>query len=152
MIQRKSRAAHDIDLQRFIVRGEHREKRHGNWRQVFLDCSGLCVYEVEPDVTCSELDGLEFHEIFRETKKGENKFQQRVLLCNYHHWSVHGEKWVNVRHYPSMLQTDVTIELYLCGGLVEWIAKFNLIDRRVKHDIKMQLQGDKSDLSYSEVL
>tara|TARA_Y100000310_G_scaffold154415_1_gene153972 strand:+ start:3549 stop:4028 length:480 start_codon:yes stop_codon:yes gene_type:complete len=150
MSQQKSASTRDPDLVRYLKRCTNRDERHGNWRQVYLDCLGMCQFSVGENVNCGELEGLEFHELFGETKGGEIKFQQRTLLCNYHHYSVHGNKWVNPRRYPSMLQVDVAIEHYLCGGLVNWIAKYNLIEREVVYDIQTDSQADKADLDNSE--
>lgn len=140
----------DSVVMRYLRRVERRAERHGNWRQVYLDCMGMCQYPVEEGVVCGELDSLEFHEQFGESKKGELKLQQRVLLCNYHHWSIHGEKWCNKRHYPSMLQTDVQVEIKLCGSLANWIEHYNLIERRVEYDFANDSQKDKSDLNDSQ--
>lgn len=142
----RSRGTKDPDLLRFMDRVEKREQRHGNWRQVYVDCMGMCQYPIESLGICGELDGLEFHEQFGEDKKREGKFPKRVLLCNYHHWSVHGEKWVNKRFYPSMLQIDVRIEMLLAGGYREWLTKYNLIEREVDNVIKMDSKKYSSDL------
>lgn len=144
------RSTSDPDLIRYLYRIEKREERHGNWRQIYLDCMGMCQYPVEEGVPCGETDSLEFHEQFGEAKNGEVKPQQRVLLCNYHHWSIHGEKWVNKRHYPSMLQTDVAIEIKLCGSLADWVAKYNLVEREMVYDFTHDSQADKADLDNSE--
>jgi len=146
----KARFTSDPPVTRYIARVEKRAKRHGNWRQVYLDCLGMCQFPIEEGVICGELEGLEFHEQFGEEKGEEVKLQLRVLLCNYHHWSVHGEKWVNKRHYPSMLQTDVNIEIKLCGSLADWVEHYGLIERRVEYDFTHDSQKDKSDLNDSQ--
>jgi len=122
------------ELEQYRARTRQRDHRHPNWRQVYLDCNGMCQFPVREGVVCGEVDGLEYHEIYREVKENELRPQQRVLLCNYHHRSVHGEKWVNERHYPSMLQFDISFEISLCGGLQAWIARFGLIEREVNYD------------------
>ena len=146
----RSASTKDPDLVRYLDRLRWRDKRHGNWRQVYLDCQGMCQFQVADGIPCGELEGLEFHEIFGEVKGGELKFQQRMLVCNYHHWSIHGQKWVNVRRFPSMLQADVQLEMLLVGSLADWIEKYNLVEREVKYDKEDYYQGDKSDLDNSE--
>ncbi len=146
----KSLSTTDPIIVKYLDRVRKRDERHGNWRQVFLDCMGMCQFPVDEGVVCGELEGLEFHEQFGEVKNGEAKFQQRVLLCNYHHFSVHGDKWVNKRHYPSKLQTDVQIEILLCGSLQDWIEQYKLIERRVVYDLSHDSQADKSDLDNSQ--
>lgn len=146
----KSRSTHDSVIVRYLGRVKHRDERHGNWRQVFLDCEGMCQYPVEEGVPCGELETLEFHEQFGEAKEEELKLQQRVLLCNYHHWSVHGEKWVNPRHFPSMLQADVSAEVLLCGSRVNWIEHYNLEEREVSYDFEEDVSRLAGDLDVSE--
>ena len=126
----------DSDLVKYLTRIRRRTERHGNWRQVYLDCSGMCQYQVEDGIICGEVDTLEFHEIFGEAKNGESKFQQRVLICNYHHHDVHNGRFVNIRRFPSMLQFDVDLELKLAGSLANWIKKYKLIERSNSYDIK----------------
>jgi len=145
-----ARSTSDAPIVRYLDRVRRREERHGNWRQIYLDCLGMCQFPLEEGIICGETEGLEFHEQFGEAKGEELKLQQRVLLCNYHHWSVHGQKWVNQRHYPSMLQTDVDIEVKLCGSFPNWIEHYNLIERRVDYDFEEDTTKLANDLDDSE--
>lgn len=138
------------ELKRYRDRVKHRKFRHNNWRQVYVDCCGMCQFPVGDDAVCSETDSLEFHEIYGEAKNGEVKLQQRVLLCNYHHYSIHGEKWVNERHYPSMLQFDVELEILACGSYRDWLDYFNLIDRKVDYDLSVDTTQNKTDINDSK--
>ncbi len=150
MSERKSRSTSDLVIVRYLYRVKDRNQRHGNWRQVYLDCEGSCQYPIEEGAPCGELETLEFHAQFGEAKDEELKLQQRVLLCNYHHWSIHGEKWVNKRHGPSMLQADVNAEILLCGSLANWIEYYNLIERSIEHDFEEDISRLASDLNLSE--
>lgn len=150
MSKSKARSTTDPVVLQYLHRVIHRDKRHGNWRQVFLDCQGMCQYPIAESKICGELETLEFHEQFGEAKGEELKLQQRVLLCNYHHWSVHGEKWVNPRHRLSMLQADVGAEVLLCGSLANWVEHYDLIERSVEHDFEEDVSRLASDLNISE--
>jgi hypothetical protein len=104
-----------------------RKHRHGEgFRQVFVDCGGSCV-------KCGSVDGLELHEPFGEDKKKEGKMQRRIVLCNECHRAEH-PKHANGQmklweFKPSILSDDMDLEIYLHGGVEEWIKDFNLIDR-----------------------
>lgn len=136
-------------LKRYTDRIYRRQLRHNNWRQVYVDCLGMCQYPLDDGGVCGEVDTLEFHEIYGEAKNGESRLQQRVLICNHHHWLIHGKAWVNVRHYSSMLQFDVELEIKACGGYKNWLKEFNLIERSVKYDIKNDNRQDTTDFNYS---
>ena len=62
-----------------------------------------------------------------------NKFQQRVLVCNFHHFVEHVKDGfvgkVNPRPYKSKLQDDVQYEMELHGGLEGWVKHYGLIQR-----------------------
>lgn len=109
-------------------RGSSRKKRHGNWRQTFIDCGGMCVFKENGDI-CGETEELEFHEQFGEDHNGDGKMQQRILLCKYHHDIVTDKLWKN-RHQnmPTKLQLDVCVEMHLCGGYAGWIKRYKLND------------------------
>lgn len=104
--------------------------RHGNWRQIVIDCLGMCVY-LEDGELCGQVEYLEFHEIFGEDKYTQGKMQQRVLLCLTHHAAVDGaHSGVENRINKSMLMEDVSLEILLCGSYQNWIEKYNLNDSR----------------------
>lgn len=150
MRRSRNRSTFDLVIVRYLERVKHRDERHGNWRQVFLDCEGSCRYPVEEGVPCAELEDLEFHEQFGEAKGDEFRLQQRVLLCSYHHWSIHGEKWVNRRRFPSMLQADIGAEVLLCGSTDDWINHYSLERRSIEHDFEEDVSRLASDLDLSE--
>lgn len=110
-----------------------RTKRHPSWRQVFLDCGGMCVFRDKGGARCGSTEALEFHEIWYEAKGDESKFSQRVLVCNFHHFVEHVKDGyvgkVNPRPHQSKLQADVQYEMDLCGGREGWIEHFGLIHR-----------------------
>ncbi len=109
----------------FQARMRKRAYRHGkNWRQVYVDCGGMCV-------SCYAVDTLEFHEPFREDKMGWGVFQSRVLLCyDCHHEETRLQGFVNMKNTkPSQLAEDVNIEIIMEGGYDEWIERYNLVDR-----------------------
>lgn len=110
-----------------------RTKRHPDWRQVFLDCNGMCVFRDENGSLCGSVDALEFHEVWIEAKAGENKFQQRVLVCNFHHFVEHVKDGfvgkVNPRPWKNKLQADVEFEMKRYGGLEGWVKHYGLIHR-----------------------
>tara|TARA_Y100000310_G_C20159089_1_gene568309 strand:- start:64 stop:423 length:360 start_codon:yes stop_codon:yes gene_type:complete len=114
-----------IELKKLQSRGRLRKFRHGNWRQIYVDCNGICQF---PE--CSVIDGLEFHEFFGEVKTdGEHKFQQRVLLCTDHHAEVEGRNVQDMilnHYYRSMVAEDITLEIYLAGSYKKWLERYNL--------------------------
>ena len=108
----------------FQNRMAKRAFRHGkNWRQVYINCGGMCLL-------CYEVDGLEFHEPFGEDKFGWNIFQSRVLLCHDCHMDKEHENLFTESPYlkPSRLQEDVNIEILIHGGYDQWIKDFKLED------------------------
>lgn len=140
----------DRDLMRFVYRIERRNREYGNWRQTYIDCLGMCQFPLGDGVICGDTEDLEFHEIYLDGCVGKGYVTQVVLLCNYHHWSIHGEKWVNKRGYPSMLQYDIALEMAISGGYQNWLEKFNLKERRVKYDLEVDTRSDKTDLDSSK--
>lgn len=135
---------HDDDLIRFIHRIANRNKRYPNWRQVYYECMGICQYPII-DTVCGATESLEFHEVYKEN----GQVFCIVLLCNYHHFSVH-QGIVNPRRFPSMLQIDIDIEMKLAGGLIEWKKKFNIIEKETDYDFKMDTGKNKDDFQPSE--
>jgi hypothetical protein len=135
----------DTDLMRFFERVQKRTERYPNWRQVYLDCFGLCQYPVNAEMICGNPDTLEFHESY----DNDGKIIQIVLVCNYHHFFIHNGI-CNPRHYPSKLQLDIEIESKLCGGLPEWIKKYGLIEREVQFDFANDNGEVQADLQFSE--
>jgi len=121
---------HNGEVAKLCRRNYNRTVRHGNWRQVYVTCQGMCQYSENGNGICGETRYLEFHEIFGEDKKGEGKMQQRVLMCQYHHSLLPGHDLVKSRYYPSMLSEDVSLEVLLCGGWKKWLKKYNLIERK----------------------
>lgn len=134
----------DIDLMRFINRIEKRTSRYPNWRQVYWDCNGMCQYPVENGI-CGEMKGIEYHEIYNS----DGDVSQIVLLCNYHHNSIHNGI-VNERRYQSMSARDIEIEMMLSGNADEWKKKFNIIDRSVTYDFEIESKQLAVDLEFSE--
>ena len=124
------------ERQKLSTRGSVRAFRHGNWRQTYIDCLGMCVAKVNgDDVPCGAVDGLELHETFGENGHRNNpKFQQRVLLCNLHHALLedrgHQAELILDQYKPSRLSEDVALELMLEGGYENWVKKWGLDDSR----------------------
>lgn len=116
----------DREAQRAFWRRTYRRRRHGNWRQVYVDCDGMCQFPVNGGV-CGAVDDLEFHEQFGEN--GDGRMQQRILYCNSHHDEVHNDVTINERHYPTMLQADVGAEIEDAGGYRAWLDKFGLKEK-----------------------
>lgn len=109
---------HNRDL--FFNRMYKRKLRHGeNWRQVWVDCGGMCI-------RCNSVDFLEFHEPFGESE-GWERMQSRVLLCVYCHCQEHPNRGTE-RNTSKTLNDDVQIEIWMHGGYDQWIKDFNLQD------------------------
>lgn len=116
-------------------RGATRSGRHGNWRQTYIDCAGVCVARNGSGGVCGEVEGLEFHEIFGENgHRNDPKFQIRVLLCNHHHSLIedrtHQSYFISSCYRHSVLGADVQREIEYAGGYDRWIARWNLDDSR----------------------
>ena len=108
----------------FQNRNAKRAHKHGkNWRQVFVNCGGMCL-------KCFAVDTLEFHEPFGEDKLGWGILQSRVILCHDCHMGIEHQDMFNGMRYirPSQLSDDVAIEIMVAGGYDNWIKKFNLED------------------------
>lgn len=112
------------ELRKFQLRMGQRAFKHGkNWRQVFVDCGGMCL-------SCGEVASLEFHEPFGEDKFGWGIFQTRVLLCPTCHTAEHSDMFDDTRFIrASRLAEDVNIEILIEGGYNNWIKNHKLIDR-----------------------
>ena len=104
------------ERQALASRGGVRTFRHGNWRQTYIDCMGMCIAHVNGDPTpCGLVEGLELHEIWGESSGGSQvKFQQRILLCNLHHSLLedraHQTEFMLWQYRPSVLQQDITLD------------------------------------------
>lgn len=125
----------DPELRRLSGRGSVRTVRHGNWRQTYIDCMGMCIAKVNGSGPCGEVHFLELHELFGENgHRSDPKFQIRVLLCNYHHSLIedrgHQAEFMLWQYRPSILAWDVSREIELAGGYEAWVAKWNLDDSR----------------------
>lgn len=84
---------------------------------------------------CSELDGLELHEVWGENHDGfRSKFSERVLLCSLHHALIedraHQAEFILGQYRPSRLQEDANLEMLLEGGYRNWVKKWKLDDSR----------------------
>jgi len=112
----------DKEIQALIRRAGMRSKRHGNWRQIVIDCGGICV-------RCSSSGYLEFHECFGEDHNGDGRMQQRILLCPDCHQDHHPNNY-NVCSNPkkSKLMDDVNAEIRRCGSYSLWLAYYMLDD------------------------
>lgn len=86
----------------------------------------MCFRIKEDGLPCGEVEDLEFHEQFGESKGTEIKIQQRTLRCIVCHSEEHGRSFPEFRKYPSRLQEDVSIEIIMFGGLYKWMEKFDL--------------------------
>lgn len=111
------------EKRKFQKRLSMRTLRHGNWRQTFVDCGGMCL-------NCYNVISLELHEPWGENKTGWAMFQFRILLCHDCHNDVHdglfhGERYIRV----SLLAEDVNIEILMEGGYDNWIKNHGLMDR-----------------------
>lgn len=120
--------------QRLSQRGTKRNTRHGDWRQTYINCAGMCVASVD-GWPCGEVENLELHEAWGENgNKNQTKFQQRLLLCNYHHAriddNVHQKNFIEGQNNPSKLQDDVQLEIFFAGGLRVWYRKYRLNPRK----------------------
>ena len=125
----------DPELRRMSHRGHMRKMRHGNWRQTYIDCMGICVAKVNGGEVCGEINHLELHECFGENgHRNDPKFQVRVLLCSQHHSLVddhyHQASFISEQPNPSRLPEDVATEMRLAGGFDGWVKKHKLDDSR----------------------
>lgn len=111
-------------------RNYHRTRRHGNWRQTWIDCGGMCVWKECSGEVCGEVMGLEFHEAFGEDHKGDGRMQQRILLCRRHHDMAHPQLSVNTTRPYSRLNEDVQAEILLCGSYERWLVINSLDEKR----------------------
>ena len=126
----------NFERRRLVGRCVVRTARHGNWRQTYVDCMGMCVARVNgDDGPCGVVDHLELHECWGENGDlSKGKFQQRVLLCNLHHSLLedrcHQAEFILGQYRPSRLQEDVQLEAMLAGGYDNWVKKWGLDDSR----------------------
>jgi hypothetical protein len=118
-------------LRRYQYRVGQRNHRHGNnWRQVVVDCAGLCVWKDNEGYPCCSIENLQFHEPFGEDKLGWGIFQQRVLLCSEHHDIAERHYFERNRmSYQSLVLEDVSLEILACGSYDKWVERYGLKDR-----------------------
>ena len=125
-----------LERRKLSDRGSVRTMRHGNWRQTYIDCLGICVARVNgDDMPCGAVEGLELHEPFGENGcRSDPKFQQRILLCNLHHALLedreHQAEFILGQYKPSRLAEDVALEIMCEGGYPKWVEKWKLDDSR----------------------
>ena len=119
---------------RLAQRACDRKHNHGNWRQIWIDCGGMCIAKINgKDEPCASHDSLEFHEVWGENHNNQTgKFMHRILLCNHCHSLIggHHAKFIKFQSHPSMLHDDVMIEQDKCGGYKNWVALYELDDSR----------------------
>lgn len=126
----------NLERRKLSTRGSVRTHRHGNWRQTYINCLGMCVAAVNGDaMPCGAVDELELHETFGETgQRNDPKLQQRVLLCNLHHALLedrgHQAALILDQYKPSRLAEDVALEIMVEGGYQKWVTKWGLDDSR----------------------
>ena len=126
----------NIERRKLSSRGAVRTYRHGNWRQVYIDCLGMCVAKVNGvDYPCGAVDGLEIHETFGENgHRNDPKFQQRILLCNLHHALLedrgHQAEFILGQYKSSRLAEDVALETFIAGSYQKWVEQWGLDDSR----------------------
>jgi len=112
----------DYEMELRYNRCRNRTIRYGNWRQIYVNCNGVCV-------ECGDTEELEFHE---KCKGCESR--DIVLLCPRCHQKARehrGYVTINPRHYASRLQEDVAWEIADCGSRKAWMEKYNLTEREV---------------------
>ena len=120
-----------------VTRGNRRTQRHGNWRQTYIDCGGMCIAEIgDKAEPCGAVDFLELHEIWGENHDPDRtgKFQHRVLLCNTHHAMIedkcHQYTFIKGQYQQSVLSTDVDLEILLAGNTDKWAERYKLDMKR----------------------
>jgi len=116
----------------FFNRMAKRTFKHGNWRQVWIDCGGMCIYrDIEGNI-CGAVDNLYFHEPFGEDHNGWGMMQSRIILCGTHHHEEHNELFggldENWRGKYPVLNDDVQLEIWMHGSYDQWVKDFNLQD------------------------
>ena len=114
------------EKRRRYLRGWRRTKRHGNWRQLVVDCDGLCAL-------CKENPIEHFHDAFGENHKDDNRMQQRYPLCVLCHSKQHKEDngrqdklLENYAGRPSVVTKDVLAEMKECGSFMKWCLKYKV--------------------------
>lgn len=118
-----------------VNRTTRRTRTHSNWRQVVVDCGGVCCAESNRQ-PCRSVDRLEFHAVYGE---GDGRFPGRLLLCQTHHADAHPYGYnTNAPHDSSKLYEDLVWEMELCGGWDGWIAKYELDESRLGCMIPVQ--------------
>ncbi len=120
-----------VARKRFQDRMSERKHRHGNFRQVWIDCAGVCIHKDENGFVCGSTKNIEFHEPFGEDKMGWNIMQARVLECFLCHCKEHpqlnGEP-LRCTSPGEILAEDIQLEIWMHGGWEQWIKDFGLQD------------------------
>ena len=86
----------------------------------------MCVFPID-DLPCGAIDNLQFHEAFGEASDG--RMQQRILLCDTHHDTVHGAVYdlePSDNYKYSVVCDDIAIEQYLYDGTEKWAKHFEV--------------------------
>jgi len=97
----------------------------------------MCVARINGnDTPCGATERLELHEVWGENgDPSKGRFQQRVLLCNFHHALLedrcHQTEFILDQYRPSKLPEDVELEILLEGGYDNWVKKWGLDTSRV---------------------
>ena len=114
----------DKEIRNLLRRARDRTKVHGNWRQVVINCNGMCVYK-DNGIVCGSTEHLEFHEIYGEDSN--STLQHRILLCPLHHSKMHPET-IDTYMQPrkSKLMKDIDLEIIRCGGYDAWVNMYML--------------------------
>ncbi len=117
----------DPEIRKLIHRNSARDSVHWNWRQIFIDCGGVCNY-VDPETgLCGSIEQLEFHEQFGEDHKNEGRMQQRVLMCSPHHNHMHPERYhVEDNPHKSLLFEDIQADIKRLGGSEAWAKRYDV--------------------------
>lgn len=128
------------EREKLCNRAINRTRRHGNWRQTYVDCMGMCCAQVKEDngeyYPCGQTEQLELHDQWGEnhSSNGQGKFQKRFLICNHHHAIIddraHPTSLIEMQFHMSRLQEDVQLEMLLAGGYQKWVEKYHLDDSR----------------------
>jgi hypothetical protein len=117
------------EIGKMLRRNHLRSLRLPSWRQVYINCGGMCNFILPDGSLCGSAQMLEFHEQFGEDHNGDGRMSQRVLMCSKHHNDMHPERY-NVEHNPnhSMLTEDIEMDMQRLGGYTKWIEKYGLDD------------------------
>jgi len=114
----------DINYCQYHDRCRQRSRLHGNWRQHYVNESGICTFELDDGTLCGETNSLEFHSPFGE--HNGNGFKYRVLRCVDHHYiNEHGQLYPTQSN-ASKLTSDIQNEIFIAGSFSSWLNNFGL--------------------------